>query len=276
MKSKSVPNLIHSESVFSMDNPFYIHRSVISSTLELHRHDFFEIDLIISGSGDSNINGESYLLSKGDIVFLSPSDHHNYVLEDNCSLKFINIAFPMGLISPRAMSVMPADVKVIHLSEKDYDCIKGVCDFMADKYDDKDANCPLLMKASIEWLLVFMSFVLELQQTNSGVDRDFSQVIVYINNNFSQEELSRASVAATMHMSPTHFSKKFHKTVGISFQEYLLNTRLNYANGMLKMTDMTVSEIAGMSGFGSESYFSKIFKKRFGISPGKVRRTGKG
>ena len=274
MQKKFEPNMIHSEFIFSTGNPYYIHRSKMIVSFDLHRHDFFEIDLIISGSGVSHINGERYTLSKGDVVILSPADHHNYIIEDNDELELINIAFPMGLISPQAISIIPSNVKVIHLQEKDCECIKNVCDFLVDKYDNQRESSTLLMKTSIEWLFVFLSFSIENQQ-NVSAKWDFSEVLMYINNNFSQEDLNRAAVAKIMHMSPTHFSKIFHKMVGISFQEYLLNTRLNYANGMLKMSGMTISEIAAASGFGSESYFSKVFKKRFGVSPGKVGKSNK-
>ena len=274
MQKKSAPNIIHSESVFSTGNPYYIHKSVINTSFELHRHDFFEIDLMISGNGVSHINGESYSLSKGDMVLLSPADHHNYILEDNTALEFVNIAFPMGLIPPQAVSVIPSNVKVVHLAEKDYECVKNVCDFLVDKYDNNRESSALLMKTSIEWIFIFLSFSIEKQQKASSV-WNFSEVLIYINNNFSQEDLNRATVAKIMHMSPTHFSKIFHKMIGLSFQDYLLNTRLNYANGMLKMTNMTISEIAAASGFGSESYFSKVFKKRFGVSPGKIRKSNR-
>lgn len=271
MKRKQTPNMINSEVVFSDKMPYYIHKSVLSKTFELHHHDFFEIDIIISGNGESNINGKSYALQKGDIVFISPSDHHNYVMAESTAMKFINIAFPMGVISTQAMNVLTTDLKVIRMKEDEYECVTKVFDFVAKKYDENSYDCMLLMKASIEWLIVFLSYSLEKNPANKSQNADFSRVLIYINNNFSQENLNRASVANAIHMSPIHFSKKFHKVVGISFQDYLLNTRLNYASTMLKMTNMTVAEIADLSGFGSDSYFSKIFKKRFGISPGKMR-----
>ncbi len=275
MQKKPAPNMIHSASVFSLDNPYYIHKSVLSETFELHRHDFFEIDIMISGEGISCINGENYKLSEGDIVFLSPSDHHSYIIEENQKLEFMNIAFSLGLLSPQAMSVMSSDTKVVHLTGKDYECVKKLCEFLVEKYDNNPAECALMMKTSIEWLFVFLSFITEQHQKSSNSMSNFSKVLLYINDHFSEEDLNRATVASIMYMSPTHFSKKFHKLVGIPFQDYLLNTRLNYANGMLKMTNMTVSQVAHLSGFGSDSYFSKVFKKRFGVTPGKVRKTEK-
>lgn len=266
------PNLISSASVFSTDNPYYIHRSVVRESLGLHRHDFFEIDIVISGNAVSYINGENYTLLRGDVVLLTPSDHHNYIVEENEKIECFNIAFPMGLISPQAMSAIPSDVKVLHLSERDYRKAASVCDFLIEKYDDTEAECTILMKASIEWLFAFLSFFVRKDKANPEDISKFSQALLYINDHFSDEELNRSTVASIMHISPTHFSKMFHKMVGLSFQEYLLNTRLNYASGMLKMTDMTVAEIACASGFGSDSYFSKVFKKRFGVSPGRVRQ----
>lgn len=147
-----------------------------------------------------------------------------------------------------------------------------MCDFLCERYDANSRDSAFIMKSSIEWLFAFLS---EISDNGAQVTSDiarFSEALSYINSNFHLESLDRDSVAKVMCMSPTHFSKMFHKMVGMPFRDYLLNTRLNYANGMLKMTDMTIVEIALMSGFNSESYFSKVFKKRFGVSPGKVRR----
>ena len=65
---------------------------------------------------------------------------------------------------------------------------------------------------------------------------------------------------------------KFFKTyTGKGFTEYLNDYRLARAAEMLRATDLSLLEIAARSGFENFSYFNRMFKRKYGISPGKYR-----
>lgn len=59
--------------------------------------------------------------------------------------------------------------------------------------------------------------------------------------------------------------------MGTGFIEYLNDYRLTMAERLLKSSDASVLEIAEQSGFDNLSYFNRIFKRKYGISPGKWR-----
>ncbi len=59
--------------------------------------------------------------------------------------------------------------------------------------------------------------------------------------------------------------------MGSSFIEYLNDYRLTMAERMLRSSDDSVLEIAGKSGFENLSYFNRMFKRKYGCSPGKWR-----
>ena len=66
---------------------------------------------------------------------------------------------------------------------------------------------------------------------------------------------------------------KFFKThMGTGFIEYLNNYRLTIAERLLRTSDSSVLEIAELSGFENLSYFNRVFKRKYGQSPGKRRR----
>ena len=71
--------------------------------------------------------------------------------------------------------------------------------------------------------------------------------------------------------SKSHFMKFFKAHMGSGFVEYLNDYRLTMAERLLKTTDASVLEIAAMSGFDNLSYFNRIFKRKYGQSPGKWR-----
>lgn len=116
-------NMISLNETFKVSGPYYIHKSVCGESLSLHRHDFYEIDIIINGGVVSCVNDKEFNLSRGDVVLLAPSDCHSYTIEKENPMKSYNIAFSMGLISPATISLIPQNMKVIHLSEK----ISSVC-----------------------------------------------------------------------------------------------------------------------------------------------------
>jgi len=68
-------------------------------------------------------------------------------------------------------------------------------------------------------------------------------------------------------MSYSKFRQAFKKATGLSPNQYYLDIRLNKAKELLTSTSLSVNEIAYHTGFESIFYFSKLFKKKSGISP---------
>ncbi|ELP5728028.1 helix-turn-helix transcriptional regulator [Vibrio vulnificus] len=99
-----------------------------------------------------------------------------------------------------------------------------------------------------------------LQSLLRHIDKNISNVI--------REE----DAASFCHYSVTYFSKVFHKEIGLSFRDYLSNKRINLAKQLLVEDKQTkIAFIAYQCGYRDVSYFSRIFKKKTGVSPGKFR-----
>ena len=88
--------------------------------------------------------------------------------------------------------------------------------------------------------------------------------------NFTQK-LTLQHVAGEIGISPNHFSALFHRTVGVSFREYLCQIRVEESKRLLLYSDDSLADIASSMGFPDQSNFSKVFKRITGISPGKYR-----
>lgn len=85
------------------------------------------------------------------------------------------------------------------------------------------------------------------------------------------EEISRKEVADHVYLNPDYLSKLLKKETGLSFSEYIMDCRISLAKMLLQATGKSIQEIAGMTGFNSASYFSKIFKQETGMSPAAFR-----
>ncbi|HBC86923.1 MAG TPA: hypothetical protein DCZ94_08225 [Lentisphaeria bacterium] len=86
--------------------------------------------------------------------------------------------------------------------------------------------------------------------------------------------LSVGDLAKASGFSHYHFVRQFKKNVGIPPSEYIREVRLSRARHLLQMSTASIKEIADICGFASVAHFSRTFRSKFGISPGKIRRTG--
>lgn len=97
------------------------------------------------------------------------------------------------------------------------------------------------------------------------------QAIDMIHKNYA-EKLSLATVATSIHLSPTYLSRKFLEEMNIGFTDYLNSYRLEMAKRMLlNQPDTSISAIADYTGFNSQHYFSSLFRKNFGMTPSTYR-----
>ena len=74
-------------------------------------------------------------------------------------------------------------------------------------------------------------------------------------------------------MSRAHFVRRFTTTVGQSPSDFVLARRLARAERLLLATEMSVGEIARLTGFANSNYFAKVFRKKRGAAPLEYRAT---
>jgi YesN/AraC family two-component response regulator len=80
-------------------------------------------------------------------------------------------------------------------------------------------------------------------------------------------------VADQLNMHPSYFGQLFREETGQSFNDCLTGMRLRKARDLLVSTDRRIGEIAGSIGIAQQSYFNRLFKKEYGITPVEYRRT---
>lgn len=92
-----------------------------------------------------------------------------------------------------------------------------------------------------------------------------------IDEDFSDPELNIERLAELLHVNRVSLSRSFSRLYGTSISDYLSGRRIQAALEYLKNTDLSITEIAGMCGFSSVSYFSRVISEATGCSPGKIR-----
>ncbi len=93
----------------------------------------------------------------------------------------------------------------------------------------------------------------------------------YIEENLSFGTDSK-HIATAFHYNPRYLYRLFKKETGLSLGEYILSRRLKRAKHLLKETSHTVLEISTEIGFNNVTYFNKLFKSAFGMTPTAYRK----
>ncbi|MGD1910672.1 MAG: helix-turn-helix domain-containing protein [Rivularia sp. (in: cyanobacteria)] len=92
----------------------------------------------------------------------------------------------------------------------------------------------------------------------------------YINDNIATE-IKLSELATLVGISQFHFSRLFKKSLGISPHKYVIQQRVEQAKSLLKNPELSVTEIALLSGFNSHSHLSKSFRQLTGFTPKEYR-----
>ena len=118
-----------------------------------------------------------------------------------------------------------------------------------------------------EWSGDLLDRVCRLNGIKQDIRMDIISAQQYIREHF-KEDITLKSVADHLGFSASYLSRLFSQETGNNFIDYLIRVRMEHAKELLDTTNCRVYEIASMTGYGNPYYFSRIFKKYTGYSPG--------
>ena len=101
---------------------------------------------------------------------------------------------------------------------------------------------------------------------------EISQVVRYMEEHFSDPEISITALADSLELSTARFSLSFKEKTGMSPLEYLTLLRVEHAKEQLEMTDLTIRDISTMVGYYDSGSFIRRFKQVTGETPAQYRR----
>jgi AraC family transcriptional regulator len=88
-----------------------------------------------------------------------------------------------------------------------------------------------------------------------------------------QHSIGLPAIAAATCLSPSHFARQFHATVGKAPHQYLVQLRIERAERLLRETDTRLADIAFACGFASQEHMTRLFKRSKGVTPAAYRKT---
>lgn len=149
----------------------------------------------------------------------------------------------------------------------DVDEILGLCQHYASEVDSLTG-----IEALNRWigaiLHKFISFAFDFN--NIKHQNVIFKTNAYIKEHLA-EKISLDQAAEQVYLSKSYFCRIIKEELGCTFTEYVNRIRVDRSKALLRSSGMPIAEIACAVGFDDQSYYTRIFKKQVGVSPGKFR-----
>lgn len=253
---------------------------------QAHWHSYGEILLV--GPGKTNIfmvNQKTYELVEGDFLLIWPTEMHAIIDADRkeslviqYSNAFMNTLFDLQRIMHfyRNLHVLciKAHPELVGRLRAIAEKMKTI--FFSSGADRELRCCMLLMEFMLTLDEHREEFAPEIRSGDpysytDTVMRRMLMVTDYIKNNLTADDLSQGAMAEMAGISKDYFSRIFRSVTGLNYSKWLNLIRLEKAAELLADKDMTLTEIAMLSGFQSISSFNRVFHTEKGMSPGEYR-----
>ena len=114
----------------------------------------------------------------------------------------------------------------------------------------------------------------DMQADQKEITDKLKVVLQFIQDHY-QKGITVQELADLCHFSEYHFMRFFKRHMNMTSIEYLNQYRLEMASRQLAETNLSVTSIALESGFNNISYFNRVFKRKFGVTPMEYRSYSK-
>lgn len=260
--------------------------------VDAHFHDYIEILYCTEGNFEAFLNGVSYKFNKGEMIIINSNEIHSVYSCGEGENKYVVVKVLPGLLYGNEQSIAEAKYFLLFMSGNttqqkvfpsykiDNTDLPAAFTEIEKEFTAKKYGFELSVKLNI--FKIFLYIVREYEKNgnaiSSTIDENVAQhlcnVLDYMENNYA-DSINMKQAAEMCFMSYNYFSKVFKKFIGKSFNEYLIDIRLLHAKRLLVSSNISITEIALNTGFGTTSYFIEAFKKRTGSTPMRFRKTSK-
>ena len=251
-----------------------------------HTHDFVEVIYMCSGKTTHIINGEKIVLNCGELLFLGrnavqeilPASKNDIAVNFIILPAFFDKVLDMlgneetPLKSFVADSLKGEDGNGVYLHFKVADVLPVqnlvenlVWNLLYDEENSKSIN-------SVTMGLLFLQLLnlTDRLEYRNKKEQNLMYIFRYIEEHYCDGELKE--LADILHYDFSWLSREIKQRTGKTYTELIQDKRLSKAAFFLRSTSVKVSEIAVRTGYANISYFHRIFKKKYGVSPAQYRK----
>ena len=249
-----------------------------------HCHDFPEIAFVLSGAGRYHIEGKVYEVTEGDLLIINPGVHHQAI--DSPEGEQPTTEFFVGFTDiqldgfPTNFLPVSDGGHIIHTTGELRQKLFKICSSMEAENAVYRQGKYFMLKA---YLMQMILLVVREQCEPMIQPRGYSfesanrkyvveQMLSFFEDHYA-EKISLDQIAENMYLSPFYISRIFKSETGDTPIRHLINIRLEKAKEILENGDGgSIQEVAASVGYDDAYHFSKLFKKRYGISPSQAKK----
>lgn len=253
-----------------------------------HKHDYIEIIYMCSGRTIHWINGETkVILEAGDLLFLNQHAFHAIEAADQEDIainfivlpEFFDVAYtmlegenPLRNFIVNALCQNTGQADYLHFMVADILPVQNLIENMIwALWESSDSMGKIL---SITMGLLFLNLLHYTDKIVQNYENQRENKLVMAALHLIEEDYQNASLTdlAKQMKEPLYsYSRMIRKKTGATFKELLLRKRMDKAEQLLAETELSISDIILAVGYDNTSYFYRIFRKKYGVSPKEYR-----
>lgn len=244
----------------------------------MHAHeDFVELILICSGSSEYLIHDKKVIIKPGDLLVYNAGVVHDEVSGPNMEVGSYCIAVGgLHMLGLRENALIPDDAGYVFPTGKYFADLRCLFEMMFRTLSAGEPNAELFCSSLMHALLVSVLTVTAGPRAESEKPLEEPHILgrrikEYIDKHY-MEPITLQSMGEALHISPYYLSHVFKQMSGYSPVQYLLRRRIGEAQTLLITTDLSITRIAEMVGYDTQSYFNLQFTKNVGMPPNKFRQ----
>lgn len=237
-----------------------------TSVTDFHEHDFYEINLILSGNVKVLVSNQTVEGTDCKIVLAKPDTSHFVVCKPDVLYSSLFLMFSEDFIrsydiqTMNLLSVFGEKGAVFTISQEE----KETCESIIKSIDREESL--IRKRFLVFYLLSYIDDISKNHNTHTNtIPEPVYDVLVYINK-YYMEKIVAQELAGMMHIGRTTLMTQFKKHTGKTVHEYVINCRLRNAIKLL-LEGKTEYEAAVSCGFSDSSSFIQCFKRTFKITP---------
>ena len=261
----------------------------------MHTHDFFEVNLVLTGQGRHYVQAQALDTASGDVFVIPPQVSHGY-RQDNTMDVFHLLLHPVFVQRHLAeLQSLPGFLMLftvepyfrqqagfrygLHLDGDAFTHARQIMDLLiAEQVTNQPGRDLVLESLTLCWL-TFLCRAYS-AQLPAGTTADLGQahpqwraiqnVLGLVEQRF-RERLTLDDLANAAHMQRHYFCRFFHAVTAMTPMKFLMQHRLQKARDLLRDTTLSVTEVGTRSGFCNTAHFSRTFTAWQGQSPFRFR-----
>ena len=276
-KLETTNRIIYTPSIFAKTNLIYLQeigelqaiKPHISKRSNLASYLFL---IVISGSGTLEYNGTTHNLSKGDCAFLDCKKAYSHCTSENLwKLKWVHF---YGSNMNGIYEKYAERGGTVCFHSQNYE---QYCDLLDELFQIASSSLYIRDMKLYEKFTSLLSFLMEESWNhgnhclNSSKKRDLQDIKDYLDQHY-QEKIILDQLANNFYINKFYLTRIFKEQFGISVTNYLLRVRITHAKQLLRFSNLSIEKIGQECGMNDANYFSRMFKKIEGSTPGEYRK----